>query len=107
MKGMRAIGVKEYGGPEALQEVDLPAEALGAGRVRLRVTAAAVNPADTGVRTGWAGTGWASRTGHPEEGVPGGPCGPAVRRLWGFVGILVRAGASCAMGFPLFLRSRR
>jgi NADPH2:quinone reductase len=52
-----------------LQEVDLPAEALGAGQVRLRVTAAAVNPADIGVRTGWAGTGWASRTGHPEEGV--------------------------------------
>jgi NADPH:quinone reductase-like Zn-dependent oxidoreductase len=66
---MRAIGVKEYGGPEVLQEVDLPAEALGAGQVRLRVTAAAVNPADIGVRTGWAGTGWASRTGHPEEGV--------------------------------------
>jgi hypothetical protein len=37
--------------------VDLPAETLGAGQVRLRVTAAAVNPADIGVRTGWAGTG--------------------------------------------------
>jgi NADPH:quinone reductase-like Zn-dependent oxidoreductase len=61
---MRAIGFKEYGGPEVLQEVDLPAEALGAGQVRLRVTAAAVNPADTLRRAGLY-----SATGHPEEGV--------------------------------------
>jgi NADPH2:quinone reductase len=61
---MRAIGVKEYGGPEALQEVDLPAEAIGAGQVRVRVTAAAVNPADTLRRAGLYST-----TDHPEEGV--------------------------------------
>jgi NADPH2:quinone reductase len=61
---MRAIGVKEYGGPEVLQEVDLPAEAIGDGRVRLRVTAASVNPADTLRRSGLHST-----TGHPEEGI--------------------------------------
>lgn len=61
---MRAIGVKEYGGPEALQEVDLPAEPLGPGHVRVRVTAAAVNPTDTGVRAGMR-----SETGHPVDGV--------------------------------------
>lgn len=49
---MRAIGVTTYGGPEALGEHDLAAEPLGAGQVRLRVAAAAVNPTDTLVRSG-------------------------------------------------------
>jgi NADPH:quinone reductase-like Zn-dependent oxidoreductase len=49
---MRAIGVKEYGGPELLEEVDLPAEPIEPGKVRLRVTAATVNPADILARTG-------------------------------------------------------
>lgn len=61
---MRAIGFKEYGGPEVLQEVDLPAEAIGGGRVRLRVTAATVNRADTLWRSGLYST-----TGHPEDGI--------------------------------------
>jgi NADPH2:quinone reductase len=47
-----------------LQEVDLPAETLTARRVRLRVTAAAVNPADILRRSGLYST-----TRHPEEGV--------------------------------------
>ncbi|MDN4160003.1 NADP-dependent oxidoreductase [Nocardioides abyssi] len=50
---MRAIGVIEYGGPEALREVDVPQQPLGPGQVRVRVTAAAVNPTDTIVREGW------------------------------------------------------
>ncbi|WZH53388.1 MAG: NADP-dependent oxidoreductase [Nocardioides alkalitolerans] len=49
---MRAIGVTEYGGPEALHEIDLPAEPLGPGQVRVRVRAAAVNPTDTYVVNG-------------------------------------------------------
>ena len=49
---MRAIGVTEYGGPEALHAIDLPAEPLGAGQVRVRVRAAAVNPTDTYVVNG-------------------------------------------------------
>src|SRR6478672_11003117 len=44
---MRAIGVTEFGGPEALHLVDVPEEHAGPGRVRLRVTAAVVNPTDT------------------------------------------------------------
>jgi NADPH:quinone reductase-like Zn-dependent oxidoreductase len=44
---MRAVGVTEFGGPEALHVVDLPEEHAGPGQVRLRVTAAAVNPTDT------------------------------------------------------------
>jgi NADPH2:quinone reductase len=49
---MRAAGVTEFGGPEALHLVDVPAEPLGAGQVRVRVGAAAVNPTDTYARNG-------------------------------------------------------
>ncbi|SDX78411.1 NADPH:quinone reductase [Modestobacter sp. DSM 44400] len=49
---MRAAGVTEFGGPGALHLVDVPAEPLGAGQVRVRVTAAAVNPTDTYARNG-------------------------------------------------------
>src|SRR3954464_5612742 len=49
---MRAAGVTEFGGPEALHVVDVPAEPLGPGQVRLRVQAAAVNPPDTHARAG-------------------------------------------------------
>jgi NADPH2:quinone reductase len=49
---MRAVGVTEFGGPEALHLVDVPAEPLGPGQVRLRVTAATVNPTDTYSRNG-------------------------------------------------------
>jgi len=61
---MRATGIREYGGPELLQEVDLPAETLAAGRVRLRATAAALKPTDTLARSGLYST-----TGRPEEAV--------------------------------------
>jgi NADPH:quinone reductase-like Zn-dependent oxidoreductase len=44
---MRAAGVTQFGGPEALHVVDVPAEPLGPGQVRLRVAAAAVSPTDT------------------------------------------------------------
>jgi NADPH2:quinone reductase len=49
---MMAIGVTTYGGPEALHEIDVPPERLGATDLRIRVTAAAVSPTDTGVRSG-------------------------------------------------------
>ncbi|HIL05019.1 MAG TPA: NADP-dependent oxidoreductase [Acidimicrobiia bacterium] len=49
---MRAIGVNTYGGPEALEIVELPEEQAGPGEVRLRVFAAAVNPTDTLARNG-------------------------------------------------------
>ncbi len=49
---MTAIGVTTYGGPEALHEIDVPPEPLGAADVRIRVTAVAVNPTDAGVRSG-------------------------------------------------------
>src|SRR3712207_541830 len=49
---MRAVGVTQFGGPEALHLVDVPAEPLGPGQVRLRVTAATINPTDTYTRNG-------------------------------------------------------
>jgi NADPH:quinone reductase-like Zn-dependent oxidoreductase len=49
---MRAAGVTEFGGPEALHIVDVPDEPLGAGQVRIRVAAATVNPTDTHARAG-------------------------------------------------------
>ena len=49
---MRAVGVTEFGGPEALHVVDVPPEPLGPGQVRVRVTAAAVSPTDTHLREG-------------------------------------------------------
>ena len=44
---MRAAGVTEFGGPEALHLVEVPPEPLGPGQVRVRVQAAAVSPTDT------------------------------------------------------------
>jgi NADPH:quinone reductase-like Zn-dependent oxidoreductase len=49
---MRAVGVLEFGGPEALRVVELPERHAGPGEVRLRVRAAAVNPTDTYTRNG-------------------------------------------------------
>jgi NADPH:quinone reductase len=49
---VRAIGVNSYGGPDALEVVELPEPHAGRGEVRLRVRAAAVNPTDTLVRNG-------------------------------------------------------
>jgi len=52
---MRAVGVTEFGGPDALHIVELPDPAAGPGEVRIRVRAATVNPTDTGLRSGlWA-----------------------------------------------------
>ncbi len=49
---MRAAGVTEFGGPEALHIVDVEPEPMGPGKVRLRVQAATVNPTDTYGRSG-------------------------------------------------------
>lgn len=49
---MRAVGVTEFGGPEALHVVDVPPEPLGPGQVRLRVEAVAISPTDTHLRSG-------------------------------------------------------
>jgi NADPH:quinone reductase-like Zn-dependent oxidoreductase len=49
---MRAVGVTEFGGPEALEVVELPDPVPGPGQVLVDVTAAAVSPTDTLTRNG-------------------------------------------------------
>ncbi|GAA4535837.1 NADP-dependent oxidoreductase [Amycolatopsis samaneae] len=49
---MKAIAVTRYGGPEVLRVLDLPEPHAGPGEVRVRVRAAAVNPADVVLREG-------------------------------------------------------
>ncbi|WP_327146558.1 NADP-dependent oxidoreductase [Nocardia sp. NBC_01327] len=49
---MRAIVVRSYGGPHALEMVECPVPEPGPGQVRVRVEAAAVNPVDAVTRSG-------------------------------------------------------
>lgn len=49
---MRAIGVMQFGGPEALQVVELAEPHAGPDEVRIRVHAVTVNPTDTLLRAG-------------------------------------------------------
>ena len=65
---MRAVGLAEFGGPEVLEVFDLPEPVPGPGEVRIRVHAAAVNPTDTGFRSGATS---ARLEGRPKPYVPG------------------------------------
>jgi NADPH:quinone reductase len=49
---MRAVVVREYGGPDALEVVDVAAPEPGRRQVLIRVTAAAINPVDAATRQG-------------------------------------------------------
>ncbi|MEV8636617.1 NADP-dependent oxidoreductase [Streptosporangium sp. NPDC051023] len=49
---MRAVVVRSFGGPEALEVEEVPIPRTGPGQVRIRVEAAAVNPVDVATRTG-------------------------------------------------------
>lgn len=49
---MRAVVVKDFGGPEALQVIDAPVSEPGPGQIRVKVEAAGVNYADVLVRQG-------------------------------------------------------
>ncbi|MFI6514424.1 NADP-dependent oxidoreductase [Spirillospora sp. NPDC050679] len=49
---MRAVVVRSFGGPEALEPAEVPEPVPGPGQVRIRVAAAAVNPVDALTRAG-------------------------------------------------------
>ncbi|WP_371547189.1 zinc-binding dehydrogenase [Streptomyces sp. NBC_00554] len=49
---MRAAVVTAFGGPEAVEIVETAVPEPGAGQIRIKVAAAALNPADAGVRAG-------------------------------------------------------
>lgn len=54
---MKIVGIRTFGGPEALEILDVPEPHAGPGEVRIRVRAAAVSPTDTMLRSGAQGTG--------------------------------------------------
>jgi NADPH:quinone reductase len=49
---MKAIVVKQFGGPEVLQLAEIPTPQPGAGQILVKIAAIGVNPADTYMRTG-------------------------------------------------------
>src|SRR5262252_2694100 len=49
---MRAVLVREFGGPEVMRVEEVPAPVPGAGQVLVRMRAAGINPVDTYLRTG-------------------------------------------------------
>src|SRR5450755_3916868 len=58
---MRAIVVRQYGGPENLEVADVPTPEPGAGEILIKVAAAGVNPVDAAVRAGYFGGRLADR----------------------------------------------
>jgi NADPH:quinone reductase-like Zn-dependent oxidoreductase len=64
---VKAVGVGTFGGPEVLRVVEVPEPHAGPAEVRIRVRAAAVNPADTLLRAGAYGSSLKS----PPPHVPG------------------------------------
>lgn len=58
MATRRAVGLMEFGGPEVLQVVEVPATDAAAGEVVIEVAAAAVNPTDTVMRAGVRQNPW-------------------------------------------------
>jgi NADPH:quinone reductase-like Zn-dependent oxidoreductase len=65
---MKAVALTEFGGPDVLHVISLPAPQAGPGQIRIRVTAAAVNPADAFLRSGGAAP---RLRGTPPPCVPG------------------------------------
>ncbi|MDX3771796.1 NADP-dependent oxidoreductase [Streptomyces sp. NBC_01707] len=53
---MKAVGVRRFGGPEALRVLDIPEPHAGPGQVRIRIRAASVNPGDRYLRNGSLGS---------------------------------------------------
>lgn len=49
---MRAVVIRDFGGPEVLEVAEVPVPAVGARQVRIRVEAATVNPVDLATRSG-------------------------------------------------------
>jgi NADPH:quinone reductase len=86
---MRAVGVWEYGGPDALEVIELPEPSPGPGEVRIRVHAATVNPTDTLLR---AGVHAARFDGRQPPYVPGMDAAGVVEELGPDVGGRLRVG---------------
>ena len=66
---MQGIQFTQFGGPEVLELVELPAPEPGPGQIRVAVRAAGVNPIDWKVRSGMMGGDLPKRTGQEVAGV--------------------------------------
>jgi NADPH2:quinone reductase len=77
---MRAVVVRQFGAPQALELIDAAVPEPGPGQIRIRVAAAAVNPVDLAVRSGL----------FSEPGIAGtaGQAGLG----WDVAGVIDRAG---------------
>jgi NADPH2:quinone reductase len=49
---MKAIVIRQFGGPEKLENADAPEPEVGAGEALVRVAAASINPIDIMERAG-------------------------------------------------------
>jgi NADPH:quinone reductase-like Zn-dependent oxidoreductase len=66
---MRAIQFARFGGPEVLEEVEVPEPHAAAGQIRVAVKAVGVNPVDWKLRRGMVGGHLPRRTGLEVAGV--------------------------------------
>ncbi len=68
---MKAMVVREFGGPEKLELADMPVPTPAAGEVLVRLRAASVNPVDYKIRRsgGWAGVPMPAIIGYDAAGV--------------------------------------
>jgi NADPH:quinone reductase-like Zn-dependent oxidoreductase len=87
-QNMRAVGFTEFGGPEVLGIVTLPVLSPGPGQVRVRVTAAAVNPTDLAFRAG------------AHRSVPAGMQPPYVPGM-DLAGVIEEIGPRAAAALPM------
>src|SRR5687768_17783359 len=49
---MKALVVREFGGPDVMKIEDVPAPSAGPGQILIRIRAVGVNPVDTYIRAG-------------------------------------------------------
>jgi len=57
MATMRAMVIRDFGGPEVFEETELPIPEAGEGQVRLKVVATSYNPIESKIRAGLARLG--------------------------------------------------
>jgi len=57
MAGMRAMVIRNFGGPETFEEMELPIPEPGPGQVRVKVAATSWNPIESKIRAGLARLG--------------------------------------------------
>jgi NADPH:quinone reductase-like Zn-dependent oxidoreductase len=74
---VRAVGIREFGGRDRLEVLDVPEPKVGADIVRIRVRAAGVNPVDWKIREGRLDAAWP----HVFPVVPGWDVAGTVERI--------------------------